>query len=1370
MPIQTSIAFLDSTVEQYELLLYAIKPNIEVHVLKGEDDGVFQITEILKARSPESKPHIYIISHGSPGSLLLGKSQLNLETLAFYEAVLESWSISSISIYGCRVAVGDAGAEFLEKLHQLTGASLSASSTLIGSGELGGNWTLDTHLGNPLEEFAFVKEEIIAYPHVLPTNTGPIAPDASNASTFNAINLSFSSPTLSHPGGNGQMGKAGTVALYKNAGITKDGTVVDVRLTLIETTDTGTTSFTVAGDDAKFNFSNSAISGVTTAKLKFEFFEAGTTTSVPISSSFTIKDLDKRDSSLSGSVTVSQSEVSTYGINAPTKLLLSPSNGQLVFTSTANNDPNNSQNPGNDNDPEFALQINYEYKTSFEILLTAEFQQSGFIFDGNRQFNFTNLITTGGDTGLTNENVVLNVNAAGILANDFDPDGDPLTVAAVNGQITAVGQQITLSSGALLTVNANGSYSYDPNGKFNGLTSGQTAKDSFIYTVSDGRGGTDDATVTITINGVDNVAPVLDLNGSANSGDGYSTTFTAGGSAIAIASPTNATGSDFNEPDIEKITIAITNLTDGANEVFEIANLEFPLNADTSQSFVLPNSGTTFSIAITDNGTKVTITKDGSGDLSQSEVEAVLRSLSYKNTASTPTLGDRTFLIKLNDGTADSNLAVSTITVDAFPQDDTITVQENASSTVINVLVNDPLNGSVSIQSEPSQGTALVNNNNEIEYQPNPHFSGVDSLTYSVNGKPATVTVTVLPIAEIPSVTAISATGIQNQPIALSLTGSTPADTDGSETLIYTIRNVPDGFTFTKDSTSIGSKQGSNTWIFTPEDLAGLILVPPPEFVGLLSLELEGISLDQTDLDGDQLFNSPQETDTKSSGIKTFTVTFQKDGNGNGIPDANEPPILDLNGNGNEGQSGVDYSSTFVAGGAAATIADPLRATGSDPSGDDIETITIAVSGLANGPHEILKIGNLELPLNTNSSQSVTVPNRSTSFSVSMIDSGSTITITKSGGGDLSQADVDELLRSLTYSNTASKPTLGDRIFTLKLNDGTANSNTAISTLTVDAFPQDDTAKLKANSPKTIIDVLANDPLEGPLSIQLAPTHGSVSINQNNQLEYIPNSNFIGTDTLTYWVNGKIATVTIQIEPNPPQPPSGPTGGGADVITGTEGNDILSGLSDNDLLDGGHGNDIINGGSEADEIAGGNGDDINNGGSGVDQIRAGAGDDVVNGGSGNDRILGEDGKDLITGGSGDDWIDGGNDNDILNGNSGNDSLYGGSGNDILQAGNGDDLLVGGLGSDILMGGQGSDRFLYESTQDYGDTILDFEILFDRLDLNAIYHGNSTFGTIIQAQQLGLNTIIQAEVGGSLQQVAILLNVNAFTIHANHFTL
>ena len=95
---------------------------------------------------------------------------------------------------------------------------------------------------------------------------------------------------------------------------------------------------------------------------------------------------------------------------------------------------------------------------------------------------------------------------------DTDPDGDPLTVTQVNLTSFTPGEPFTLASGALLTMDSNGNYVYDPNGAFDGLAAGATAVDTFNYTVSDGQGGNATATVSVTVTGVNDAPTAADDN------------------------------------------------------------------------------------------------------------------------------------------------------------------------------------------------------------------------------------------------------------------------------------------------------------------------------------------------------------------------------------------------------------------------------------------------------------------------------------------------------------------------------------------------------------------------------------------------------------------------------------------------------------------------------------------------------------------------------------------------------------------------------------------------------------------------------------------------------------------------------------------
>ena len=69
--------------------------------------------------------------------------------------------------------------------------------------------------------------------------------------------------------------------------------------------------------------------------------------------------------------------------------------------------------------------------------------------------------TANDDSVSTNENAVLNGNVEN--NNGSGADTGVTSVTAVNGNAADVGTQITLASGAKLTLNANGTFSYDPN-------------------------------------------------------------------------------------------------------------------------------------------------------------------------------------------------------------------------------------------------------------------------------------------------------------------------------------------------------------------------------------------------------------------------------------------------------------------------------------------------------------------------------------------------------------------------------------------------------------------------------------------------------------------------------------------------------------------------------------------------------------------------------------------------------------------------------------------------------------------------------------------------------------------------------------------
>lgn len=109
------------------------------------------------------------------------------------------------------------------------------------------------------------------------------------------------------------------------------------------------------------------------------------------------------------------------------------------------------------------------------------------------------------DTATVAEDALL---VLSVLANDTDPDGDPLTVTRINGEAIAVDGTVVLASGASVTLNADGSLNYAQNGAFETLNTGDTAAESFTYTVIDGAGERATARVDITVEGAGGTSPI----------------------------------------------------------------------------------------------------------------------------------------------------------------------------------------------------------------------------------------------------------------------------------------------------------------------------------------------------------------------------------------------------------------------------------------------------------------------------------------------------------------------------------------------------------------------------------------------------------------------------------------------------------------------------------------------------------------------------------------------------------------------------------------------------------------------------------------------------------------------------------------------
>ena len=125
-----------------------------------------------------------------------------------------------------------------------------------------------------------------------------------------------------------------------------------------------------------------------------------------------------------------------------------------------------------------------------------------------------------GGTYTTAEDGSLTVPAlTGVLGNDVDGDGDPLTAVLVSGP-----------SHGTLTLNPDGSFVYTPDANYNG-------PDSFVYRASDGTLQSGDTTVILTVTAVE------DPPTAGNDGGGGTFATNEDGSLTAPAPGVSATTS-----------------------------------------------------------------------------------------------------------------------------------------------------------------------------------------------------------------------------------------------------------------------------------------------------------------------------------------------------------------------------------------------------------------------------------------------------------------------------------------------------------------------------------------------------------------------------------------------------------------------------------------------------------------------------------------------------------------------------------------------------------------------------------------------------------------------------------------------------------
>lgn len=118
------LVLIDTTIDAPQHLANGVVPGTAVVMLDPQAESVPQITRALQLHRPMGEVHL--VSHGAPGKLQLGNGPLTLSNLGKYFTELRQWrhllgGSVKVFLYGCQVAAGELGQQFVQRLSQLTG-------------------------------------------------------------------------------------------------------------------------------------------------------------------------------------------------------------------------------------------------------------------------------------------------------------------------------------------------------------------------------------------------------------------------------------------------------------------------------------------------------------------------------------------------------------------------------------------------------------------------------------------------------------------------------------------------------------------------------------------------------------------------------------------------------------------------------------------------------------------------------------------------------------------------------------------------------------------------------------------------------------------------------------------------------------------------------------------------------------------------------------------------------------------------------------------------------------------------------------------------------------------------------------------------
>jgi hypothetical protein len=533
--------------------------------------------------------------------------------------------------------------------------------------------------------------------------------------------------------------------------------------------------------------------------------------------------------------------------------------------------------------------------------------------------------------------------------------------------------------------------------------------------------------------------------------------------------------------------------------------------------------------------------------------------------------GTDSFTYTAIDGEGNEGMATVTVTVtnvnDApVANDDEFTVAEDSGVNALNVLDND-LAGPIGLESEqisllnivasPSNGTAVISGN-QIEYTPNDHFFGTDTLTYVItdgefNSNTATVTINVTnvndpPVANDDAFNIDEDSGLHDFAV---LANDTPGPA-GFETEALTIDAVDDPANGTAtingsviQYTPDADFFGTDTFTYTISDTAGAtdtatVTVTVANINDAPDAVADVLFVDELSADNvlNVLDNDSAGAGGESEAIEIINVT---------VPDAG--------GSVNIAADGLSLTYSPAAG-VLGPYTETFDYTIQDVEGlTDTATVTINVEPVIRPRARDDSFNVLEDSSFADNVFDVTAND--------LFNDGATvlpISIGDGVNGLLQPAHgTIEIINDFSIRYQPDPDFFGTDSFEYQIDDdfvggeGASDPDVGLVTVTVtnvnDApiAMDDEFLGIQEDSTGNVLDVLANDE-PGPANEAGAPVNDTVSVLAivdqaangvaevvNGEVQYTPNANFFGNDTFTYSItdNGDLtdtATVTVTVD------------------------------------------------------------------------------------------------------------------------------------------------------------------------------------------------------------------------------------------------